>query len=161
MKTEELIAKYPKIFQPYEGNPRNVNWYGVPKAWLPIVDLLCGAIQSYCNSTRSVKNPDYDETLPYAREDRRTHKYLQEPREQVVCIQMKEKFGGLRFYTNGHDDIVEGMIKLAEKICSETCETCGTREGLGFTKGWITVKCENCAIEDGKEWMSRDERNRF
>jgi hypothetical protein len=162
MKTEELIAKYPKIFQTYEGNPGNVNWYGVPGGWLPIVDLLCGAIQSYCDSTRSVENPDYEEALPYDRKDTRTHKCLQETREQVVCIQMKEKFGGLRFYTNGHDDLVEGMIRMAEKICSETCETCGTREGLGFTTGWITVRCEECANQAGKSWMSREDwKNRF
>jgi len=33
--TEELIKKYPKIFEPYEGNPGNVNWGGVPNGWLP------------------------------------------------------------------------------------------------------------------------------
>lgn len=157
MTTEEIIAKYPKIFQSYEGNPENVNWHGVPKGWLWVIDVLCDSIQGYCDSPTSAPNPDYVEGSAYDREDTRTHRYLQMSREQVTCVQMKEKFGGLRFYTNGHDETVEGMIRMAEKICSETCETCETREGLGYTKGWITVRCKACADAAGKQWMSRED----
>lgn len=157
MKTEDIIVKYPKIFQYYEGNPGGVNWFGVPKGWLPIVDMLCGAIQRYCDSTESKPNPDYLEGSAYDPNNPMTHRYIQVPRKQVVCIQMKEKFAGLRFYTESHDETVQGMISLAEYICSNTCEVCETREGLGYTKGWITVRCRNCAEIDGKVWLSREE----
>jgi len=30
--TEEIIAKYPKIFEDYQGNPGRVNWHGYQKA---------------------------------------------------------------------------------------------------------------------------------
>jgi phosphotransacetylase len=129
--TEEIITKYPKIFEDYQGNPDKVNWYGVPTGWLPIIDKLCGCIQSYIdNHVSYTKDGEYRPA-------------------QVTCTQMKEKFGGLRFYTNGHDEMVEGMIRMAEHLCYNTCEECGTEEDLGVTSGWISIKCRNCVISHG------------
>jgi hypothetical protein len=133
--TEELIQKYPKIFQDYEGNPGRVNWYGVPDGWLPVVDKLCGAMQDYIdNTTRYTKDGP------------------KKP-EQVTCAQMKEKFGGLRFYTNGNDDEVEGMIRMAEYMCEHTCQDCGSEQDLGQTTGWVSTLCRNCAIAHGDRAM--------
>lgn len=134
--TEQLIAKYPKIFQDYEGNPGMVNWYGVPNGWLPVIDKLCGAMQNYI-----------DNTTRYTKEGPKKP-------EQVTCVQMKEKFGGLRFYTNGHDDVIEGMISMAEYLCNNTCDECGSEEDLGITSGWISVKCRKCVIGHGDRAMA-------
>lgn len=131
MKTitlDELLKKYPKIFQDYEGNPYRVNWSGVPKGWLPIIDKLCSSMQSYIDGTR--------------RWDKEKKEWIHPP--QVTCAQMKEKFGGLRFYTDGHNDVIEGMITMAEYLCSNTCEVCSSEEELGYTTGWITVCCKSC-----------------
>ena len=155
MTVEHLIEKYPKIFQDYEGNPGRCNWYGVPKGWLPIVDKLCYVIQQYCDSPTSVPNPDYVEGSTYESEDTTTHRYISVDRPQVRCIQMKEKFAGLRFYVEDADSFVYGLIRFAEHLCSNTCESCSTEENLGFTKGWITVRCKKCADEAGKEWISK------
>lgn len=121
----ELIEKYPKIFQDYPGNPGRVNW-DCPDGWLPIIDILCSTIQKYVDNTRT-----YVE-------------HVEEHPVQVTCSQMKEKFGSLRFYTNGNDDQVEGMIDMAELMCDNTCEVCGTHENLGYTQGWISVRCDKC-----------------
>lgn len=134
--TEELIQKYPRIFQDYPGNPEGVNWHGVPQGWLPVMDKLCGCIQEYVDTTtRYVKG---------------------QPQriEQVTCVQMKEKFGGLRFYTNGNDDEVDGMIRMAEYMCDNTCQDCGSEQDLGYTSGWITLLCRNCAIAHGDRAMA-------
>lgn len=157
MTTDEIIEKYPKIFQDYEGNPGRVNWYGVPNGWLPIIDKLCSCIQSYCNSTMTVPNPDYIEGSQWDPKDITTQRYMCEPRPQVRCVQMKEKFGGLRFYTNMHDDRVQGMIDMAETLAANTCESCSTEEDLGYTSGWITVKCKKCADEAGAKWTSKED----
>ena len=134
--TEELIEKYPKIFQDYNGNPARVNWYGLPKGWVSIIDKLCSCIQSYIDyTTRFTKDGPIKP-------------------EQVTCTQMKEKFGGLRFYTNGHDDNVEGMIKMAEHMCDNACEVCGSEEDLGVTSGWISVMCRTCVIPHGDKAMA-------
>lgn len=150
--TEEIIEKYPKIFVPYNVNPKNLNWFGVPDGWLPIIDKLCGSIQYYIdNYTISEPNPNFDPDDPESK------KYISRHPNQVTCIQMKEKFGGLRFYTNGNDDIVEGMIKFAEYLCDNTCDTCGTEENLGMTKGWLSVKCKKCA--EDSVWVPKNNKN--
>lgn len=136
MTTKELISKYPKIFQQYEGNPFDVNWSGVPQGWLPIIDKLCGAIQSYV-----------DNTVIYENGGKR-----QPP--QPECTQMKEKFGGLRFYTNNSDEKVEGMIRMAEYMCDNACEDCGSEQDLGVTRGWISVLCRTCVTKNGDRAMN-------
>jgi hypothetical protein len=66
-----------------------------------------------------------------------------------VC-QIKEKFGGLRFYINeGSDEIFE-RIQQAESESYKICEICGSKEEIGRTKGWITTMCEPCAIKEFK-----------
>lgn len=50
--------------------------------------------------------------------------------------QVKEKFGGLRFYVEGADDQVEGMIKYAEHQASRTCMMTGERGTLYRKHGW-------------------------
>ncbi len=156
MTIQELIAKYSKIFQPYEGNPGGSNWTGLPKGWIKVVDKLCGSIQDYIDTvTIFVDNPDYVEGSEWDRDDKTTHKKIGSKIPQVTCVQMKEKFGGLRFYTNGHDDVIEGMIQMAQYICDNTCEVCGSEENLGNTHGWVTVCCKSCyeaGKASGKGW---------
>jgi hypothetical protein len=136
MTTEEIINKYPKIFEDYEGNPGRVNWHGAPKGWLPIIDKLCGSMQNYI-----------DNHVTYTKDG------VVKP-TQVTCSQIKEKFGGLRFYTNGHDDVIEGMITMAEYLCDRTCQDCGSEEDLGLTKGWVSVICRTCVIAHGDRAMA-------
>jgi len=136
---EELIDKYPKIFVDYEGNPGRCNWTGVPKAWLPIIDILCDSIQSYIDDWNRYTFSG----------DKKV--------EQITCFQMKEKFGRLRFYTDGNaDKKIQGMILMAEHMCSNICENCGTEEDLGVTSRWVTIVCKTCAESINRgEWSPR------
>jgi len=58
--------------------------------------------------------------------------------------QIKEKFGGLRFYYSGGDDYIDGMVSMAESMSYTICESCGTTENVGNTKGWIYTCCKSC-----------------
>jgi hypothetical protein len=60
---------------------------------------------------------------------------------QVVATQIKEKFGTLRFYYNGGDDMVDGVVRMAEAMSAVTCETCGN-EGKTRSGGWIRTLCD-------------------
>ena len=146
MTIEELIDKYPKIFEDYEGNPGRVNWIDLPHGWVSVVDKLCGSMQSYIDNHVTFSGVS-DEFRP----------------KQVTCFQMKEKYGGLRFYTNGHDHVVQGMIDMAEYICSNTCQQCGSEQDLGVTSGWITILCRTCVIGHGdiamNAWKSNSKNN--
>ena len=44
---------------------------------------------------------------------------------QVTLDQVKEKFGTLRFYYTGGDDVIDGMVRMAESMSGVTCEVCG------------------------------------
>ena len=63
---------------------------------------------------------------------------------QVRVAQVKEKFGGLRFYVDNADDYVRGAIEMAEMMSLRTCEVCGNR-GRKHTGGWIRTLCEEHA----------------
>ena len=62
----------------------------------------------------------------------------------VQVSQIKEKFGGLRFYYNGGDDFVFGLTMFAESLSYRICETCGTTLNVGQTNGWIYTCCWDC-----------------
>ena len=66
---------------------------------------------------------------------------------QVVATQVKEKFGSLRFYHNGGDDYVYGVISMAESMSAHTCEDCG-KPGLMRDSGWIRCLCDEHAKEN-------------
>lgn len=60
---------------------------------------------------------------------------------QVVASQVKEKFGGLRFYYNGGDEFVSGLAAMAESMSYVTCEECGN-PGAQNNSGWIRTLCQ-------------------
>lgn len=63
---------------------------------------------------------------------------------QVVALQVKEKYGGLRFYYTGGDDVIEGMVSLAETLSFRTCEICGS-PGKPRRDGWVRTLCDSHA----------------
>lgn len=72
----------------------------------------------------------------------------------VSVAQVKEKFGGLRFYLGGDvTDAIAAMVSTAERVAARTCETCG-RPGQLHAKrcsGWMRTLCEACAAANEYE----------
>ena len=65
--------------------------------------------------------------------------------EPIKIKQVKEKFGTLRFYYQGGDDIIFGMVRMAESMSAKICEDCGTMDGVGITeRRWVHVCCHDC-----------------
>lgn len=71
-------------------------------------------------------------------------------KEKIEVLQVKEKFGGLRFYTNFQTNELSKLIEEAEFKADNTCELCGSTEKVGKTLGWITTCCEECAKKIAK-----------
>jgi hypothetical protein len=83
---------------------------------------------------------------------------LERIKAQVQVHQVKEKFGGLRFYhaiEQSSEDPekderirkwAERMIDGAEQCSFYVCQTCGTTVGVTTenTKGWIASLCQTC-----------------
>jgi len=58
-------------------------------------------------------------------------------------LQVKEKFGGLRFYTTWETDRMSTRINQAEEESYRTCEHCGS-PGEARGSGWISIRCNSC-----------------
>jgi len=57
-------------------------------------------------------------------------------------VQVKEKYGGLRYYMSGNvTEQMEAYIQSAENMSFTICELCG-EPGKPRGGGWITVRCD-------------------
>lgn len=61
-------------------------------------------------------------------------------KEKVSIHQVKEKFGGLRFYADSTSDKVNSAIEAAEVLSYYICEECG-KPGSLSNFGWIKTLC--------------------
>jgi len=81
---------------------------------------------------------------------------------EVQAVQVKEKFGGLRFYIGGvkkeTGDKIYDLINKAEDEAWKTCEKCGSKEDVDQTSGWIFTLCKKCRDEKKKnpDWRISD-----
>lgn len=64
---------------------------------------------------------------------------------EMFSVQVKEKYGTLRFYMSCENDEISGLIADAEALSSQTCCLCGElgrMHGNGYTR--YEVKCDKC-----------------
>jgi hypothetical protein len=71
-------------------------------------------------------------------------------------LQVKEKFGGLRFYIHDPTDEMWNRICQANNESIRTCETCGAPAREQHKRTWKTL-CVHCAKIAGEE-MARKEQ---
>ena len=116
-KNDEFFTKYPEFFNRQCEISTGDGWYNV-------LDALFRNIKWHVD-----------------------HKLKSDPEFPVPKIaQIKEKFGGLRFYYDGGDDTIKGMVYMAESWASQTCETCGERGSIR-TGGWVRTLCDKHEAE--------------
>jgi hypothetical protein len=129
--------------------------------WFDIIDMLCSNIQNHIdnivmqrgyalNWNKDVNDPEYDwsdKSSFIEREER----IVPELVDQVVAKQIKEKFGTLRFYYNGGDEYISGLVSMADSMSSVICEECGCPGTSRSTKKqrWVLVLCDKHAEEQG------------
>lgn len=63
--------------------------------------------------------------------------------EMPKAVQCKEKFGGLRLYTDRADEYTGGVIAMAEAMAWYTCDVCGNR---GHNRKRRGVLCDEHAL---------------
>jgi hypothetical protein len=64
--------------------------------------------------------------------------------EGAKILQIKEKFGGLRFYADGCSMDLLKDINLAEKESFKVCQDCGKPGKSVSIGGWNLTLCEGC-----------------
>jgi len=149
----KLYEKYPKIFaqKDWPMTQTAMCWhFECSDGWYDLIDSLCSEIQAHIdNENWSIQYKRESGKLPADAPD-----FF-----QVEATQVKEKFGGLRFYVNYYDDYIRGLISMAETISYKTCETCGL-PGKPNDDGWIATLCETCRDAYEKKWLRRNEEAR-
>jgi len=114
-------------------NPEHPKWYEL-KAQSEDADIGCG---------------DGWDTLVLM-----THYALRALDPDYRISQIKEKFGGLRFYMQPTDDVATSardqmyeIAALAEQMSVNVCEECGSPGApCTPTRYWIKTLCESCLL---------------
>jgi len=78
------------------------------------------------------------------------NKYKLSPIPEVKIGQIKEKFGTLRFYYDGGDSVIQGMVSFAEAMSDSICEMTGEAGSLckrGAGMPWYKTLSEEKAKE--------------
>lgn len=125
-KTKLLVEKFPVIFSriasPDENDrtPLAMFYIECDDGWFDLIDHLCEKIQ---------RRVEWKKIEPF------------------VCAQVKEKFGTLRFYGNGGDDVTDAYISFAESFSGRICETCGS-PGKVRGSGWFYTSCDEHARDN-------------
>lgn len=90
--------------------------------------------------------------------------------DPIIIEQVKEKFGGLRFYVDRYPNELFELIRKAEHESYNVCEHCGTRKNVGVTvDGWYETKCLKCLqkqLSNGsyraiRKWRRSDNQKLF
>lgn len=124
---KQMETRFPKMFSQLYGG------FCVDEGWWPILTNLCANIQHHLDW----KNKKSEVIA------------------QVTVAQIKEKFGGLRFYYDGGDDQIQGMVTMAEAWASNTCETCG-KPGQQRSGGWVKTLCDEHEAERQQRLAKHD-----
>ena len=71
-------------------------------------------------------------------------------------LEIKEKWGELRLYTNYHNDKIERIIKKYTTLSRNICILCGKPDTHMTYSGWYSPVCEEC-----HEKTDRDEKTPY
>lgn len=146
-RREEIEARYPRVFgsgtkvDNPEQSVGTVYWefgYG----WDTLIENLAAAID---------REIEHDPSLLIG--DHENGKFA------FKVVQMKEKFGTLRFYYDGGNDRIHGLVDMTENLSGSVCEICGSLGTLcrKDSGSWMKTLCEDCAERMGYKPFPVDE----
>lgn len=159
----KMAEKFPRYF----GEDKRYGGFAIGEGWYPIIEALVSQIDHYTKWRRNMRARDLKKLRAYNKgldamikfyQGKKSHvsewdiELAEESMENGVTVipkvewihveQIKEKFGGLRFYYQGGDDHISGMVTMAEVWAHRTCETCGA-PGKQRSGGWIRTLCDH------------------
>lgn len=140
-----LTKRYPEIFKDRD-NPdskQTLMCFGFEhgSGWFWIIDALCAEIMNaHKNEMRR-----YKYAITHLAEVERADE--DNPPECPYAVQVKEKYGTLRFYVDGSTEgwgLDSGSyISMMESYSSRVCENCGA-PGIANNESWVRTECADC-----------------
>lgn len=166
MEYEEFEKRMAEKYPRYCGEHAHFGGYAIGEGWYDIIEALIGQIDSYTKWRRNMRAYDLrlnrafmngrDALLKFLCKGKEPTLWDEERADEIIenmgrkitpkvdwvrIEQIKEKFGGLRFYYQGGDDHIDGMVTMAEIWAGRTCEKCGEK-GKRRDGGWIRTLCD-------------------
>jgi hypothetical protein len=166
MTYEEFEDKMAKQFPRYFGEDKCYGGFAIGEGWYFVVESLVSQIDHYTKWRRNMRAHDLRKQrakdkglgalIQFMAGKKRTPtdwdiERAEQAMENDISItpkihwirveQIKEKFGGLRFYYQGGDEHIDGMVAMAEVWAGHTCETCGNK-GDRRNGGWVRTLCD-------------------
>jgi hypothetical protein len=131
--------------------------FGVGNGWFNIIRTLCGLMSYDVHQARyklkyAMDNQGGKYADPIDVAEARLAKAIE---DLPTIVQVKEKFGGLRFYMDGGTPELEHYVTFAEAMASRTCEICG-KPGESRNTGWIKTLCDTHHNEVEAERASKE-----
>ena len=159
---KKMAEKFPRYF----GEGKRYGGFAIGEGWYPIIESLVGNIDHYTKHRRNMRARDLrkqrakdkgieamiqfmagkkhtpsDWDIERAEEAMENDIIITPKLNWIEIQQIKEKFGGLRFYYQGGDAHISGMEAMAEAWANRSCETCGNK-GERRSGGWIRTLCD-------------------
>jgi len=160
-----LCEKYPLLFKDRNADMRTTAmcWgFAHGDGWFNIIDVLCwhlhhrydNAKERYEYLVSRLGKPRWGDEVTKTTKfvtqediDEAKAKMDEEAEKVPLVVQVKEKFGTLRFYIQSGTEEHYNYISFAESMSGHTCETCGS-PGKRLGRGWIYTACETHAQDD-------------
>jgi hypothetical protein len=148
---EDFPDLYCRHFEPGQWHPFHV---ACPNGWEPLLRRLSERI------TQIVQSLPLEPSTPVEKSsisEVKAGQYAGLTARSFCVDQVKEKFGGLRFYMNHSTEEIRRAIHEAEKESLMTCETCG-RMGKLRGRSWYFVACDehNSEEEEAIEFLVQE-----
>lgn len=134
----QLVEEFPNLYRDRHGNPQHtcMCWgFSCSDGWFELIYDLSSKLETLILQ------------LP---EDQREH---------CKASQVKEKFGGLRFYMDGATKEMRALIREAEDLSVHICDVCGQKGKLRTIKGYMQTVCEEHANDRKKVVSSPQQVN--
>lgn len=132
----QLTQKYPALFEKSQ-----IRYMAVGDGWNSIIDTLCEKIYSQYQFTQNTLNGMVDNHDNESRIQVWREQLGREAAQLPVILQVKEKFGELRFYMKGGTAAHEAYVDFACAMSIRVCEVCGAPGQRRDTR-WVKTLCD-------------------
>lgn len=121
-----MTLSYDELLVKYPKLYAKLPYFECENGWINLIDELSKKLEEINN-----KYPNFE--------------------DRIYAVQVKQKFGGLRFYCYSTDKIAkedyelkDKLIEEAEKASFTVCEVCSKPATPIKTRGWISTLCDQC-----------------
>lgn len=138
----KLCSKYPELFRNRNDSPEltAMCWgFDCADGWYSLIESICEYLMGDVIRLRNrIDSVFYTEE---AKEQMKLE-LIEAEKNIPVVVQVKEKFGGLRFYVHGATEKQFDYIHFAEHLSYRICEDCGAmKDVMSYNIGWIKTLC--------------------